>query len=118
MSSQEHEFLEMYLETLLELLTKGKDPVRVKGEVILSFDQNYSAFIPLTKGFNKKENRVYLQDCPFSKKLGIDLQRERISRQEIDGGRIFINKKGSFLKLSNKKFLRFSDISVKFPKSR
>jgi len=70
----------------------------------------------LTKGFNKKEDRVYLQDCPFSKKLGFDLQRERISRQEIDGGRIFVNKKGSFLKLRNKKFIRFSELSVKFPR--
>lgn len=109
------EFLQLYLDRLLRALQAGENPVWNRGEAIISFDGNYRAFIPTNKGFNHKEDRLYMRDCKFTKDLSLSVHGERIHRNEISGGRVFVNHKGSFIKSRDGKLIKVSDLAVQFP---
>lgn len=110
-----NEFLQIYLNRMVRALTDGNSPLNRTSstkEVVISFDGNYRAFIPTTTGYNKKEDRLYLLKCKFTNELALQLHSERIHHGEIDGGRVFINKEGSFLRKPTGDIVKFSNLSV------
>lgn len=100
------EFRIIYFERLARAFRANETPIcRIsnddKSEIVLSYDQNYSPFIPANLGFNSPRERIRIRDCRVTRELGLGLQRVRIELNDMPGGRVFIRKNGSFLKLKD-----------------
>lgn len=112
------EFLTIYVDRLDRAVKAGENPIIrfsdvESGEIVLSFDRKYRPFIPSNLGYNQPDERIRIRECKLTRELGLDLQKVRIDLNDMSGGRVFIRKDGSFIKLKDGTQLKVSNINLK-----